>query len=139
MKLAELFESVESTDRLLLKVTGDWKQRVFIDATLKPEHKNWMEVEYEKISGKDKLIVELTVDIDSATDARMNHVYCHDKGNGYAGEVIKWAEGKLKQQGVKHVSCYIEHVNGPSQTMISKLGYERGKYGPHGAYWSKSL
>jgi len=129
MKLKDLL--LEDTENFRIEEEGDWKTRVFITAYLKDDKKTWLDV-------MDDPIVELTVDINKDV-ARLNQIVAHRKGQGYAGEVIKYAEEKLKDLGIKKIEGYIVNTNVSSQSMIRKLGYTEERVEKQGSYWVKNI
>ena len=129
------YENHGETKRTKVRSYGHPKQRLFYDAHLKDEHKNWL------TKGREVPTASATIDINHEhKTAYINRLDAHRKGEGFGHELSKHIENDLKHtHGIKHISGYIEHGNHAAQNNAKKQGRIETKRGEHGSYWTKEL
>lgn len=133
-RLKESVGSMRVTDRLEFTEQGDWNQRVFFEATLKDEHKNWI----EKASGNVE-VASSTVDLSPNTGiATVNRIDASGS-KGYGSEMLAHIMKTSASHGYKKVVAYVENGNAESKGMFYSAGFKVVDSGPDGIYLGKDL
>jgi RimJ/RimL family protein N-acetyltransferase len=129
MKIASLFESA----RLNFDVHGDWKQRVFFDASLKDEHRTWLDLPGKKLD-RGSATVDITPEY-----AYINRIDATPTGKGFGSELLKEIIRQIKEHNIKRIETYIEHTNVDSKSMFKKAGFKELKKNKDGSTWGIEL
>ena len=130
MKIAELFETTKNLD---ISITGNWKQRIFVTAKLKPSARTWVDI-------NDEDVVKATYDITYGGKCLYrNHIISHKRGKGLAREVQEYIFAEAKKRGMTRTEGYIERYNFDAQSMAKKLGMKEIQQEKWGSLWRKEL
>lgn len=124
------YDAIWESKRLINNVKYAGSVRVIVDSEKKPSEKTWLDVNRE---------VEVTLTVELPTSGRpyayVNRIDTfRNKGKGYASEVLSLVLGKIH---AKEVRAYIEHGNGSSERLFSKLGFKIIERKDQGNVWAR--
>ena len=132
MKFKIFIESNEQKPRIIVEVHGDWSNRVFFEAYLNEEHKNFLE-KGQKISRG-----EATVDLNQKS-AYINRIDAVPRGQKFGSELLEFILEELKKHGYEQVRAYIENSNADSRLLFKKYKFKQAEKNQHGSYWELKL
>jgi hypothetical protein len=128
----------EETNRLDIEVTGDWAQRVFIEAYLQEKHKTWLsspELGSTKIK-RGSAIVNIN---SKENNAYISWIDAKPTGQKFGSELLGYIIDQLRAHDIAEVRCYIEWHNYASKSMVQKAGFKQIETKEHGSLWELKL
>lgn len=132
MKFKIFLEDAPTKSRIELESNGDWNHRVFFEAYLKEEHKNFLE------RGRKTLRGEATVDL-TGDGAYINRIDAYPKGQKFGSELLEAILKELAKRGFKTARTYIESSNPDSKMLFKKFKFKEAEKTDHGSYWETKL
>ena len=132
MKFKIFAEETKPKPRIEVEFTGDWNHRVFFEASLKEEHKSFLE------RGRKALRGEATVDL-GGDGAYINRIDAYPKGQKFGSELLEAILEELKKRNYKTVRTYIENTNPDSKMLFKKFKFKEVEKKEHGIYFEKKL
>jgi len=132
MSFKTFFEETAPKPRIEVEFNGDWNHRVFFEAYLKEEHKNFLE------RGRKTLRGEATVDL-GGDGAYINRIDAYPKGQKFGSELLDEILTELKKRGFKTVRTYVESTNPDSKMLFKKFKFKEVDKKEHGSYFEKKL
>ena len=132
MKFKIFVEDAQTKPRIEVEHHGDWNHRVFFEAYLKEEHKNFLE------RGRKALRGEATVDL-GGDGAYINRIDAYPKGQKFGSELLDEILKELTKRGFKTARTYIESSNLDSKMLFKKFKFKEVDKKDHGSYFEKTL
>ena len=117
MKFKVFIEEVQSKPRIEVEHHGDWNHRVFFEAYLKEEHKNFLQ------QGRKVSCGEATVDL-GGDSAYFNRIDAYPKGQKFGSELLAEILKELVKRGFKTARTYIESSNPDSKMLFKKFKFK---------------
>ena len=140
MRSTEFINEDENKPLFSFKVTGSWKDRVWVTMyETAPVDRQWL-------VGEDPYEVgEVTIDTDNkAKTAYINRIdITNGKGQGKGSVLLAEVLHMLKEKGFVSATAYINHDNPNSRGLFKKFGFEFTESdewdAQYGDYWKKYL
>ena len=140
MRSTEFINENENTPLFSFKVTGSWKNRVWVTMfETAPKDAQWL------VGSEPYEVGEVTVDPDPKTKTAYINRIDITKGQGQGKGSVLLAEvlRMLKEKGFISATAYVNHDNPNSRGLFKKFGFEFVESdewdAQYGDYWKKDL